>query len=215
MVHVPEPKASIDVATDGPYRVRGVEALRNSRGESLPLKDIVALCRCGGSANKPFCDGTHARNGFSGAAAPDDGKRRQRDYAAPGGTVHDRRWICSHAAECARGMPEVFRQNAKPWIVPDAAALERIREVVRRCPSGALTVSMGGIEELAPPAPRPPAIDVEKNGPYRVTGGPPLQDPSGVQPPVAEHYTLCRCGKSRNKPFCDGSHRDGFVDEAS
>ncbi len=56
--------ASIELTRDGPLVVKGVTELRNSRGEAIPVKDPVYLCRCGGSANKPFCDGTHKKIGF-------------------------------------------------------------------------------------------------------------------------------------------------------
>jgi len=50
---------TIECRQNGPYLVKGLEALRNSRGDGIPTKPVMALCRCGGSANKPFCDGTH------------------------------------------------------------------------------------------------------------------------------------------------------------
>ena len=59
-----EEKPSIDVNKDGPYIVRGIKTIRNSRGSQIEAKDVVALCRCGGSNNKPFCDGSHRSNGF-------------------------------------------------------------------------------------------------------------------------------------------------------
>ena len=58
-------KPSIEVAENGPYLVNGIQTLKNSRGETISTKPVMALCRCGGSAKKPFCDGTHARIGFS------------------------------------------------------------------------------------------------------------------------------------------------------
>ncbi len=58
---------TITLSANGPYVVKDLETLRNSEGENLDTKKTIALCRCGGSANKPFCDGTHAKIGFSGA----------------------------------------------------------------------------------------------------------------------------------------------------
>jgi CDGSH-type Zn-finger protein len=208
--------ATIDVSTDGPYLVRGLAALRNSRGESLETQGTIALCRCGGSANKPFCDGTHKRIGFVGRSESDPSKRSTREYTGAEITIHDRRWICSHAAECVDGLPTVWRKGEKPWIVPDAGGVPQIVEVIRRCPSGALSYSMGGTEIQGPEASRPPTVTLARNGPYHVTGGPVLRDPSGIEPPVREHYVLCRCGQSKNKPFCDGQHAIvGFDDGGS
>jgi hypothetical protein len=111
-----------------------------------------------------------------------------------------------------RGLPEVWRKGGKPWIEPDAGAVQRIVEVVHRCPSGALSATVAGVEATA--AARPAVIAITQNGPYAVTGGPLLRDASGIEPPVRERYTLCRCGHSKNKPFCDGTHTTiGFVDE--
>ena len=59
-----------------------------------------------------------------------------------------------------------------------------------------------------------PGIGIVKNGPYRVTGGVELNDPGNEQTPATpDHYTLCRCGGSKNKPFCDGTHWKGFKDD--
>ena len=200
------PAATIDASKDGPYLVRGLAALRAATGENLEIQGTIALCRCGGSANKPFCDGTHKRIGFSGRSESDPAKRSTRDYTGVAITIHDRRWICSHAAECVRGLPAVWRKGERPWIVPDAGEAQEIIGVIRKCPSGALSYSIGGVEVQGPEKPRPPVVTVAKNGPYHVTGGAVLRDPSAIEPPVREHYVLCRCGQSKNKPFCDGQH---------
>ena len=55
----------IECSPNGPYLVSGLSEFRNSKGEGLPTKKVTALCRCGGSSNKPYCDGTHAKLGFS------------------------------------------------------------------------------------------------------------------------------------------------------
>jgi CDGSH-type Zn-finger protein len=209
------PEPTIEVSADGPYRVRDIEALVGADGEPLGLKAILALCRCGGSANKPFCDGTHKTLGFSGASQPDATARHEREYAADSITIRDRRWICSHAAECVGGLPAVFRAGQRPWVVADAASAEQIADVVARCPSGALSAILAGATEETPTS-RLARITIEKNGPYRVSGHVTLRDPSGIEPPVAMRFTLCRCGQSQNKPFCDGTHRTvGFTDDGS
>ena len=62
-----EGKAAIRLQPNGPLQAAGLEKFTNSRGESVTAKKVMYLCRCGGSKNKPFCDGSHARNGFDDA----------------------------------------------------------------------------------------------------------------------------------------------------
>ncbi len=102
--------------------------------------------------------------------------------------------------------------RTKPWIDADGAGVDAIIETIRACPSGALSYTVGGEEHRDRDA--APAIRLMKNGPYMVSGGIALEDVDFGEGASREHFTLCRCGASRNKPFCDGSHsRVGFVDE--
>jgi CDGSH-type Zn-finger protein len=205
--------ATIDCRPNGPYLVKDLQTIRNSRGEALPLAGGgVALCRCGGSANKPFCDGTHGRNGFSSARAVDAPPSRRKAYAGQSITVHDDRSLCAHSGVCTSRLAAVFRMGSRPWIDADGADADAIVQTVRACPSGALSYSIGD----ATPAPsmREPAITVTRNGPYAVVGGVALSNATLPAGASTEHYCLCRCGQSKNKPFCDGSHWDaGFTDE--
>ena len=184
-----------------------IENLQNSRGETIFKVVSVALCRCGGSNNKPFCDGTHSSLGFSSENKnPPQAKDRRKDYAGKNITVHDNRGICSHSAECLRNLESVFRLGERPWINPDGATVESIIETVRKCPSGALSYSVDGIEHIDQEG-RMPLVTVQKNGPYRVEGGVELVGISSwAEGASREHYTLCRCGASNSKPFCDGTH---------
>jgi hypothetical protein len=86
---------------------------------------------------------------------------------------------------------------------------------VRQCPSGALTYTPYGSEKHPDPkGGGEPAVFVAPNGPYVVTGSPDLQDTAWGAGASAERFTLCRCGGSKNKPFCDGTHwSSGFADE--
>lgn len=131
------------------------------------------------------------------------------------GTAIDVTYIprrCIHAAECVRGLRAVFDTEKRPWIDPDAASADEVAAVVRRCPSGALHFERrdGGSAE-APPAPN--RIVVTDAGPYRLVGDLRLVGSDGSE--LAEtRATLCRCGASQNKPFCDNSHRTiGFQPE--
>lgn len=208
---------------NGPYYLindmqpKVVYNLQNFKGEPLSTTVGTALCRCGGSKNKPFCDGTHNVIRFSSANKTlenDDIKKivikdKRRDYPGKEVTVHDNRKICSHAAECVNNLSSVFKLGSRPWINPDASKMNDIIDVVRRCPSGALSYSIDGVEYRDPEEQRNPTVTVLKNGPYHITGGIELigdniQFGEGAS---KEHYTLCRCGASENKPFCDGAHK--------
>lgn len=192
-----------------------VENIFNSKGEPIYKITSVALCRCGGSKNKPFCDGTHGPLGFlSENKGPAQTADRRKDYVGKKITVHDNRRICSHSAECLRNLESVFRLGERPWINPDGATFESIIDTVKKCPSGALSYSVKGLENRDQLG-RQPLVMVGKNGPYYVTGGVEL---AGIENWAAgaskEHYALCRCGASNNKPFCDGTHLSiGFKDE--
>jgi len=200
---------TIDCKENGPYIVRGLDGLTGPAGEPVQAKPVMALCRCGGSANKPFCDGTHAKNGFSSERISDGSNDRRDTFVGTAIAIHDNRGLCAHAGICTDKLATVWRLGEEPWIDPDGAAAEAAIEVIQACPSGALGYSIDGAEAAVPD--RAPAITVSKDGPYHVTGGIALAD--AVQGAVAarERYALCRCGASNNKPFCDGSHWDaGF-----
>ncbi|HJZ88831.1 MAG TPA: CDGSH iron-sulfur domain-containing protein [Polyangia bacterium] len=209
-----KPKPTIDCTPNGPYLITGLSLLRNSKGDELPARPKMALCRCGGSANKPFCDGTHAKIGFSDARLRAEPPTSERvAYRGQRVTILDNRSVCAHAGYCTDGLPTVWKQGGEPWIDPDGADAQAIIEVVRRCPSGALACAVDGVECSDPE--REPQITVSKDGPYHVVGGPELRDPAtGQTPQSREHFTLCRCGGSQNKPFCDGTHwHIGFRDD--
>jgi CDGSH-type Zn-finger protein len=175
---------------DGPYLL--------SNGET------TALCRCGGSAKKPLCDGKHARNGFSDRNEADPGRNRRTAFSGKAITILDNRSICAHAGVCTDRLKSVFRMGTEPWIDPDAAPVEAIMATIAQCPSGALSYAVDGAEWV--PAAREPKVTPTKDGPYAVTGGVELVGAESGDGASREHYTLCRCGGSRNKPFCDGTH---------
>jgi len=197
---------------NGPYSLsKGDVTLRRDDGTTFDARAGVALCRCGGSANKPFCDGTHRKNGFSDRNTADPSRDRRVAYAGKEIMIFDNRSICAHAGYCTDGLKSVFRMNAEPWIDPDGAAVAEVIATIEKCPSGALSYARDGAE--APPPPRPAMVTVMNDGPYNVTGGVELADLRRGEGASEEHYTLCRCGGSKNKPFCDGTHWSiGFKD---
>ena len=202
-------KPTITVLRNGPYKVEGVQDIRDSDGRLLPHPAVTMLCRCGASRKKPFCDGSHTRIGFVGDRDPGRAKGETNEYAGREITIVDNTDVCCRDRSCIAGLPPVFETCD-----PNAASPEDIIKTIRKCPSGALTYKMGGIhcQDFG----REPGIVVTKNGPLKVVGGIRLNDETGARPACEEHYTLCRCGGSKNKPFCDGTHADiGFRDDGS
>jgi CDGSH-type Zn-finger protein len=201
---VPYKKPTIECLPDGPYLVKGLKILTDSAGRTIPVKPVLRLCRCGGSGEKPFCDGTHAKNGFSSERLTDGALDRREDHQGREVTIHDNRGICSHAGFCTAGQPSVFTSDREPWIDPNGATAEGIIETIRKCPSGALSYSVDGVEHRDQR--RDPEIVVAKDGSYCVRGGIELKDELLGDGASKEHYALCRCGASKNKPMCDGTH---------
>jgi CDGSH-type Zn-finger protein/truncated hemoglobin YjbI len=209
-----EMAGGIQVATNGPYLVTNVKQLRNWLGQSLPVRPQMALCRCGASAMKPLCDGSHARIGFSGAKDPSRVPDHRDSYTGQQVTILDNRGICQHSGYCTDRLANVFHQGEEPFITASGGRMDEIIRAVRDCPSGALSYAVDGAEardEADYHSTRDPAIEITRDGPYRITGGVPLADDHDVTVARAdgaseEHYALCRCGHSRNKPFCSGMH---------
>lgn len=198
----------VNVTENGPYEIDGLP-LADYEGNSFGGQDTVYLCRCGGSSNKPFCDGTHLNNGFDGTEVADHGPQASRrdTYVGDGVTIYDDRSVCAHAGRCTDGLASVWKLGVEPWIDPHGASSTEIIEVVKQCPSGALTytqVENGDPEETSSDSVLVPA----PNGPYLVRGHVPVTSSDGEPYENREHVTLCRCGHSDNKPFCSGKHWD-------
>ena len=206
--------AGIVTARNGPYLVTNVAAVRTPLGEPLTLPPQLALCRCGASAAKPFCDGTHATIGFTDSKDPERVPDRRDTYPGEQVTIFDNRGICQHSGLCTDRLATAFRTKEEPFVAPSGARMDELVRAVRDCPSGALGLAFDGQEarDLADwHRTRDQAIEITQDGPYRVTGSVPLTDSAGGDVPQAagssrEHYALCRCGHSQNKPFCSGMH---------
>jgi CDGSH-type Zn-finger protein len=204
--------STIHTEADGPYLVTNPRRLQSWLGVDMPTTPQMALCRCGQSASKPLCDGTHSDIGFTDAKDPGRVPDRLDTYVGLQVTVHDNRGTCAHSGFCTDRLPTVFQREADAFVAPSGGRMDEIIRAVRACPSGALSLEVTEHEdrELVDQD-REPAIEVSRDGPYRITGGIPLLD--APRNPVArnagaslEHYSLCRCGRSLNKPFCSGMH---------
>jgi CDGSH-type Zn-finger protein/uncharacterized Fe-S cluster protein YjdI len=114
---------------------------------------------------------------------------------------------CIHSRNCVLGRPDVFVPNVQgEWIHPDRATPEELLELAHNCPSGAIQVERldGGAQETGPVV---NTAVVRENGPLAIHA--PLQVDGQ---PAGYRITLCRCGASQNKPYCDGSHSAaGFI----
>ncbi len=203
----------IRCADRGPYLVTNAELVRNWLGEELELPPQVALCRCGESRAKPECDGTCASSGFTDKKDPNRVPDKRDPYDGVQLTVFDNRGICQHSGFCTDRLNTVFHTEGA-FVTPSGGRMDDIIRAVRDCPSGALSYAIDGVEARAQvdwDGTREPSIEISRDGPYRIAGGIRLTDARGRPVPRAqgsslEHYALCRCGHSQNKPFCSGMH---------
>ncbi|HYJ61595.1 MAG TPA: CDGSH iron-sulfur domain-containing protein [Actinomycetota bacterium] len=211
------------VTADGPYEVHGVPLVRTAQVETeygepvdwapddpLPSRGVPRLCRCGRSSTKPFCDDSHEIDGFDGTEVADRGRYDDRaaTFPAHGFTLHDDLPLCTDAGYCGDRFEHVWDMLDR---TTDPQVAARVRAMVRRCPSGRIVTRDpdGTADELA----YPPSVAVVADGPLWVRGGVPVVAADGEPYEVRPRQTLCRCGHSENKPFCDGSHKVvGFTD---
>jgi len=204
----------IQTVPNGPYVLINPQSLSDYLGVPIPTRPLMALCRCGQSGIKPTCDGACHRVGFTDGKAPDRVPDRRDSYVGQQVTVLDNRGTCQHSGYCTDRLAGVFHLGQEPFVTPSGGRMDEIIRAVRDCPSGALSYALDGVEARAQvdyAGRRKLAVVVSKDGPYRVTGGLPLVDGAGADVPhnqgaSREHYALCRCGQSQNKPFCSGMH---------
>lgn len=136
------------------------------------------------------------------APPPQDGLARGKAYTGEGVTVYYDAPRCVHVANCVRNLPEVFRPSERPWIQAGNAQAERVAEVVRTCPTGALHYALTGEAPEAPDVPT--TVTPVPDGPLALRGNLLIRTPDGDVREV--RAALCRCGASGRKPFCDGTH---------
>lgn len=214
----------VKISRNGPYLVSGGPPLEEQiivtdskgysykwqQGKLYPHKEDYALCRCGGSQNKPFCDGTHLKINFDGTENANKKPYLTQVERIKGLELEltDARELCSSARFCDRG-DGIWKLTEKS---NDFKARKQAIEEGCNCPSGRLVVwdkETGAIEPVLKPS-----IAVINDaqlgvmGPIWVRGGIPVESADGMVYEVRNRVTLCRCGKSVNKPFCDSSHTE-------
>ena len=118
--------------------------------------------------------------------------------------------ICIHSAKCVGNLPEVFKPKDKPWIQMEHSNTKAIVDTVKKCPSGALSYYRNAIGKDVPDSEAPTQsvkVEVLKDGPLMVHGPLSVVHEDGREEVKSRATAFCRCGKSENRPFCDGSHR--------
>lgn len=213
----------IKITPDGPYCVTGGVPLHEEilvpdqdglstgwrQGKVYPLQQEYELCRCGRSADTPFCDGTHNTINFDGAeTASREPVLLQAEpvTAGPQMDLIDVPVLCALARFCDRagGAWDNTRQSDDP------EAKEIALQEVRDCPAGRLMLRDKDGNLIEPKFPPSIAVVIDPvegvTGPLWVRGGVPVEAADGTTYEVRNRVTLCRCGRSENKPFCDGKH---------
>jgi CDGSH-type Zn-finger protein len=219
----------IVVIRNGPYALEGnIPLVRKTQivsdlGEPLAWKKEASLagaegkyylCRCGGSATKPFCDGTHRKAGFDGTEMADIASTRARQSIFPHATcitVRKDSSLCMGSGFCGLHDVDMAQLVAS---TDDTSMRALVMAIVEHCPSGALTYSLEpGGADIEPDLPEQVALTTEITsggpieGPLWVTGGIPVQRSDGQPMEIRHRVTLCNCGNSCSKPLCDGTHR--------
>jgi CDGSH-type Zn-finger protein len=215
----------IKVSQNGPYQVFGgvplieLHLTADEEGLSTGYRETrryetpqyYELCRCGDSDNKPFCDNTHELFGFNGTETAGNipfMEQIEPPTTGPEITLLDVVRYCASARFCDRngGAWDRTRQSDDP----ESKAIAT--EIIFNCPAGRLALLNKQGQVLEPHL--EPSIAViyddykDRIGPIWVRGGIPIESANGTFYEVRNRVTLCRCGQSKNKPFCDGSHVD-------
>ncbi len=130
------------------------------------------------------------------------------------GTDIDVEWdgrLCIHIGECGYSKGDLFIAGRNPWCQPDLSSIDEVKEIVERCPSGALIYKTKN-GEVTENAASENSVTVSYQGPYFIKGDLELEQSPEDMPGIKYRTALCRCGLSKNKPFCDNSHEGQFKD---
>jgi len=224
----------INISENGPYHVQGSVPLvrklqiSSEHGEPMTWKKTTQedvqeeywLCRCGGSSNKPFCDGTHRKNNFDGTETAGTNTYEERKVIHDGSTdiVIKRDYsICASSGFCGNRFANIKKLAEDTG---ESTVRAQVMAMIEHCPSGSYTYALeDGVENNEVDLPKQVAAATEMTsegpiqGPLWVTGYIEIERADGQPMEVRNRVTLCRCGKSKNKPLCDGTHRDLGVKE--
>jgi CDGSH-type Zn-finger protein len=221
---------SIHIVENGPYLVTGgiplyeliieedEDGLVHYRpGRTFTVAERYALCRCGQSANMPFCSGRHTAVGFDGTETASRLPYLQRATRYSGCSIDltDDEDLCAFARFCHAPQGSV-------WDLTEDAGSEEARaqaiECATMCPAGRLVAGDKATGQAIEPEYEPSIVLLQDpargcSGPLWVRGGISIYGSDGTCYEVRNRVTLCRCGASANKPFCDAMHvPEGFDD---
>lgn len=217
------------VSKDGPYIVTGgvplgteIEVVGKEgvpefweKGKGFPKQETYRLCRCGKSKEKPFCDDSHFREGFDGTetASRERFEKQAERIKGPEIDLLDVPGLCSLARFCH--LKGGTWENTRKSDDPEAKRIAI--ETACKCPSGRLVIVNKAGKLIEPKLDKSISLiqDPQRgvSGPLWLKGGINIESSDGRKRETRNRMTLCRCGKSGNKPFCDGSHlRSGFDD---
>lgn len=220
-----EEEAILHVRPRGPYllakdvAVRRSTIVKSEQGEAMTYLSqsvmdtgdgITALCRCGASDNKPFCDGSHNTADWEDAeTAAGTYADRSTELGGTGVTIRDDRSLCVHAGFCGTKATNLWSLVDETG---DSSARIQAMNMIDACPSGALTYTLEGQDEPNEQC-LPTQVQIIDDGPLYLQGEIAVESAEGERYELRNRVTLCRCGASANKPFCDGAHSDaGFTD---
>ena len=177
-------------------------------------REIVGLCRCGASADKPFCDRSHERINFDGTITAVNRTFEERKIVHEGGTgiVVKRDYsLCAHSGFCGHRLANIEKLTKE---TDDSIVRAQVMAMIERCPSGSYTYALDADSaDIEPDRPVQIAVTTEMTsegpiaGPLWLTGDILVEHGDGETFEKRNRVTLCRCGESKNKPFCDGTHR--------
>jgi len=214
-----EKKHRIIITKNGPYIVSGNVPLEEKIitggkdgneykvGRKFPEVEQYALCRCGHSKNMPFCDGEHITTQFDGSetASREPFLKQAITFEGPEITLADAEGLCAFSRFC-------HLKHSNIWdLIPDPQSESDAIKAACECPAGRLVVWNNETEQPIEPDYQPSIVllqDPSRNcsGPLWVRGNIPIESSDGTVYEVRNRVTLCRCGKSENKPFCDANH---------
>jgi CDGSH-type Zn-finger protein len=215
--------AKVQISKNGPYLVSGNlplsktiigtnekgESIKWGQGQNYPAQEQYALCRCGESKNKPFCDGSHTQVEFDGTETASRKPYREQATVMRGPTMSltDNESLCAFARFCdPHGQVwNLVNQTDNP------SAKKHFERQTCDCPSGRLVAWDNATGKPIEPQYEPSIALIEDpaqgcSGPVWLCGGVQVVAADGFEYEVRNRMTLCRCGASQNKPFCDGTH---------
>ena len=188
----------IKIIEDGPIAVSNCGSI-NYAGKQIESGDTTYLCRCGRSENMPLCDGTHGSCGFSGK---NERQGKEEIIVWEGNTLRTffNKNICMHVYYC-----QPLKELRERELAGETVAADEIKQVIAKCPSGALSYqdkqdeSYSEFDDVN-------CIEIVEGGEVRIQSSFECDEIELQEKQAPNRLTLCRCGSSKNKPFCDGRH---------